>query len=224
MKILILRTSLIICSLTLISRAAQTINFSSLTNSTIVDSTGTPLDSSYVFEFGAFNQTFIPTSSNMALWEANWNVFYSTAYSYNATSGSYFTGTQDVKAVPNYETLFQNLPAYIFVRNSADTEFFLATASSKPEIDPWVFPVLVDDCCSVDESITWSMSDFLSSPAGDTPVWGGQSNLHSGGTYNSSFGPSDLQTHVFVPELSSCLMALLGVGSLAFRRVRSNVG
>lgn len=195
------------------SASSQTLNWSSLTGSQIVDSQGNDLDNTYVFELGAFDVGFIPNPSNMGTWGSSWNVFDTAAYSNNAQDGGYFTGTANLQDVTNYASLFQGLTAYIWIRNTSNTEYFLASASAKPGIAEWKFGALDPDCCANGEVTTWSVSNLGT----DTPVWGSQLDRHSPGVYNGSGGPYDLQTHV-VPEPSASLLALLAGGLCLVRR------
>jgi hypothetical protein len=195
---------------------AQTLNWGSVAFSDLYDSEGDPLDSSYVFELGAFDMGFTPTTENTGDWFANWRVF-DTA-NYNSANGV-FTGTEQVNQVSNYESMFEGLDAYIWVRNgstpSPETEWFLARKSTGP--DAWVFPDLDPGCCPNGEVTQWSMSHL----GAETPVWGNQGGNLGGGEYSVT-GTFDLQTHV-VPEPASSLMALIASAVAAFRRRRSGL-
>ncbi len=187
----------------------QTLNWSSLTGSTINDSQGDPLNNSYVFQLGTFGNNFVPTESNLPQWLANWQVFDTAAYSNNSTDLGFFTGTQNVQDVPQYASLFEGLKAYVFIYDAANTEYFLATTSS----DAWKFPVHDPGCCPTGE-VTWSISDLGT----DTPLWGGQGDKDGPGEHDDP-GPYDIQTHV-VPEMTSSLLSLLGCAIFALRRRR----
>lgn len=191
--------------------SSQTLDWGSLTQSTIVDSQGDPLNTTFLFQLGTFDVGFTPTQSNLGEWATNWRVFDSASYSYDPASLGYFTATEDVQDVTGYASIFQGLQAYLWIRNSADTEYFLANAGS------WTFPLLDSECCPTGAVTQWSVSDLGT----DDPIWGSQLDNHGGGTYDGSGGPYDLQTHV-VPETSSSLFVLLG-GSLALVRRRRRV-
>ncbi len=186
---------------------SQTLNWGSLTNSTIVDSQGTPLDNTFVFEIGAFDPSFTPTQSNIGQWSNHWHAFDAASYAYNPTDLGYFTGTENLQNVSNYSSMFEGLSAFLWVRNSGSTEEFLATTSS------WSFPALDTGCCPTDVT-TWSVSDLVA----DVPIWGGHDDLHGGGNYTAP-GPFDLQTHA-VPEPGSCILTLVGCGILLLHRRR----
>ncbi len=189
---------------------SQTLNWASLTGSTIVDHQGDALNNTFLFQLGSFDVGFVPTQANIGQWTAKWHTFDTAAYSYDATSQtSYFTSTvPNIQDVPAYSSMFEGLQAYIWVQNSSKTEYFLAGASN------WTFPVQDPTCCPNGTPTSWSVSDLGT----DTPIWGGQSDKQGGGTYttNQSY---DLQTHV-VPEPNSFLLALLGGGFALLRRRR----
>ena len=193
---------------------SQTLEWGSAAFSDLSDSEGNELDSSFVFELGAFDVGFDPTAYNVDDWFANWNVF-DTA-SYNAGNGV-FTGTEQVQNVTNYESLFEGLNAYIWVRNDtvsgADTEWFLGRKSTG--LNAWVFPDLDPGCCPNGEVIQWSITAL----GAETPVWGNQTGTPGGGDYPDN-GIYDLQTHA-VPEPASAMLVLLGACVCFFRRRRS---
>jgi hypothetical protein len=193
------------------SALSQTLNWSSLTQSAIADSEGELLDNSFVFQLGAFTAEFVPDESNLEEWVNHWQVFDSADYSYNpGDQTGYFTGTQNLQDVPAYPTMFEGLKAYIWVRNAANTEYFLASAST------WTFPDQDPGCCPTGVT-TWSMSDLGS----DTPIWGGQDIYQGGGDFNAP-GPYDLQTHA-VPEPGPSVLALVACGTfLLIRRRQGN--
>jgi hypothetical protein len=186
---------------------SQTLNWGSLTNSTIVDSQGMPLDEMFVFELGAFDPGFNPSESNIGQWADHWNVFDAASYAYNPTDLGYFTGTTHLQDVPGYTGTFEGLGAFLWVRNNGKTEQFLSSTAS------WTFPTLDPGCCPTAVT-TWSVSDL----ATDTPVWGSHDELHGGGNYFAP-GPFDLQTHA-IPEPGSWVMVLVGCGTLFLHRRR----
>ncbi|MEO5714798.1 MAG: hypothetical protein ABIT37_15060 [Luteolibacter sp.] len=193
---------------------SQTLNWASLTQSEVVDSHGVALDqNTYVFELGAFTSGFTPQESNISLWATYWHVFDTASYTYDQnTSTGYFTGDEKVQNVPGYVGMFQGLSAYLFVRNSTDTEFFLARPG---DTNAWKFPTLDPDCCPNGEVTTWSVSNLTT----DAPIWGTQGGVEGGGI--GIPGNYDLQTYA-VPETSSSLLALIGGGFFLFHRRREN--
>lgn len=193
---------------------SQTLNWASLTGSAIVDSDGGALNNTFVFQLGAFDPDFEPIESNIGEWAANWQVFDTADYAYDVASQTgYFTGTQSLQNVPDYPTMFQGLTAYLWIRNGAHTEYFLASAAAKPGVDPWKFPELDPGCCPTGVT-TWSISDL----GDDSPIWGSQGNEVGGGNFVAS-GPFDIQTHS-VPEPGAWLFLLLVAPLVSLRRRR----
>lgn len=197
------------------SAHSQTLNWASLTGSEIVDSQGAAIDpNTFVFELGAFNQGFVPTATNVGGWVENWHVFDTAMYGYTDENGWQFNATvPNVAAVPAYAEMFQGLEAYIFVRNAAGTEFFLADPVSGAA---WVFPIANTGCCPNGAVATWSLSNL----GPDAPIWGSQNGVSGGGT--GTPGGYDLQTYT-VPEWNSFCLVLLGA-SVALMRRRRAVG
>ena len=193
-----------------VSLHGQTLNWSSLTNSTVADSCGDPLNNSYVFQIGTFATDFIPEEHNLPQWLENWRVFGTAAYSNNPTDLGFFTGTENVQGVSQYSAMFEGMKAYVLIYNAANTEYFLATTSS----GKWTFPVMEPGCCPNGEPLTWSISDL----GNDTPIWGGQLDEDGGGEHEDP-GPYDIQTHA-VPEPASVAMTLAACVMTAWRRRR----
>lgn len=188
---------------------SQTLNWGSLIDSEIVDSTGEELDNTFLFQLGAFEEDFIPDETNIAQWADNWRVFDSTYLGSNGDGTSQFSGTKDVHdhlnsdtpPVNDYPSMFQGLKGYIWIRNTEKGEYFLASASS------WSFPVLDPECCSNGElPIGWSINDVVA------PVWGVLDRDGNGDAYY-------IQTNA-VPEVQSALLAILGGGMVLMRRRR----
>lgn len=187
---------------------AQTLNWSSLTGSSFVDSEGAYLTANFLYQLGTFAQGFTPTEGNIDLWVDNFHVFDTAAYS--SSDGQYFTGTETAQdhsgsgSAPYSDyNLFEGMQAYIMIRNDEKTEFFLASASS------WVFPTMAPGCCANGIVLNWSVSDL----GDDEPIWGSQNDKHGGGDYVDTGIYQDIQTHA-VPEPSALLLA-----SLAFLRL-----
>lgn len=185
--------------------SAATINWGNAFGDLLVDSNGDPLDGSYTFQLGAFDTSFTPTDLNRDQWFANWRVF--DQASFNPTFG-YFTGTAQLQSggtsnstiagVENPSFNFANLNAYIFIFNQesivvGETEWFLARNTS------WVFPPAPPlDCCDT-TVVEFAVSDLI---AGDTPLYGGQSNVTGPGTYTERVDTSVIQTFTF-PETTN---------------------
>ena len=199
-----------------LSAESQTLNWGSLSNSTIVDSQGAPLDplnNTFLFQLVSFDSAFLPSESNISDWSSSARVFASAQYSYNSTDLGYFTNTTNIQDVSDYASMFEGLTAYLMISNAAGTEYFLATTSN----DAWKFPALDPGCCATGTT-TWSVSNLGS----DTPIWGSQGTQHGGGVYDGSGGPYDIQLHA-VPEPSGSLLVLLGINLVLLRRRRKQV-
>ncbi len=187
---------------------SQTLNWSSLTGSEMADSQGEVLEGdTFLFELGAFEEGFVPDESNVGQWVENWRIFDMADYQYDELQVSaYFTGTANVQDVSQYTEMFEGLKAYIFIRDTSSSEFFLASSVS------WVFPDADPGCCPNGEVTTWSVSQL------GTPVWGGLMDERGGGDYSAQ-GPFDIQTHG-VPEPGPAVLFLLGCASLMLQRRR----
>jgi hypothetical protein len=199
-----------------LSSHSQTLDWGSLTNSTIVDSQGIPLDplnNAFIFQLVSFDMSFTPSQSNIGDWSSSARVFASAQYSYNSTDLGYFTDTQNIQDVANYTTLFEGFTAYLMIRNAAGTEFFLATTSD----GSWRFPTNDTGCCPTGTT-TWSVSNLGT----DTPIWGSQGTSHGGGDYDGSGGPYDIQLHT-IPEMSTTLIVIFGGCLALLHRQRKQV-
>ncbi|MES2658523.1 MAG: hypothetical protein V4689_07890 [Verrucomicrobiota bacterium] len=215
MKLPLAKLCCLIFALSAAVAHSQTLNWASFSESTIVNSQGDPLDSTFVFELGAFSDGFVPDESNIGSWDIHWQVFDTTDYSYDPINLGYFTGTADVQNVPGYTSMFEGLKAYIWIHNTTETEHFLASTSS----DKWRFPTLVPGCCPNGEGPTWSVGDLNN----DDPIWGSQTGNSGGGDLGvpgPPGSPFDIQTHA-IPETGSSLLALIGLGMAIVRRRRT---
>lgn len=146
---------------------SQTIEWGSEVFSNFQQSNGDPLDSSFVFELGAFDNAFSPTPANANDWFANWQVF--DVADFNPIT-NYFTSTVDMNPTggstspdgnPSFD--FQGLQAYMWIRNedipSPTAEWFLAA-------DPtWIYPTALDDCCNNQPPLQWVINSVT--PPGD---------------------------------------------------------
>lgn len=194
------------------SANSQTLNWGSLTESEIVDSNGATLDNLenvFLFQLGAFEEDFIPDETNVSQWLANWKVFDSASLTNEGDGKYHFLDSRTVEDYNDtesgdYSSAFEGLKGYIWVRNTANTEYFLASASE------WTFPT-VQECCPTGIH-SWSLGDAI------VPVWGSIGDNHGGGEYSSP-GPYDIQTHA-VPEAGSTLLALVACGMTLLRRRR----
>lgn len=196
---------------------AQTLDWGNDVFGDVVDSTGAALDNSFIFELGAFDEGFEPSEYNVVDWIEHWNVFDRAGFN---ESAGYFASS--VQMLPdgssNSEHLtegsgsFEGLHAYIFVRNGdlpvPLTEWLLVRATA------WVFPD-ADECCPDRLSIEWSLSDV------DVTAVFGSVDGDPGPGVVSVPGVHDLQTHTFVPEPGTALLAALGLLVAISRRKRN---
>lgn len=191
-------------------------------SSKLSDSTGNPLDETFVFELGSFDNGFSPTVSNTAEWATNWKVFDAASYSegtYDPVTG-YVTDTADMNPSgfsnsPQSSSAtfsFAGLQGYLWVKNSNSpvqgTEWALVRAGS------WTFPAADPECCPSALPVKWSVSDLTN----EVPVFGGQGGIEGGGERSVLSPSSYIQTYTFVPEPSATL--LLGIGALLLTRRR----
>ena len=70
---------LALCAVSKLS-AQTTISWNSDANAVTLTSSGSAMDGDFRFEIGVFSGSFVPTSSNMASWAANWNPAQRTSY------------------------------------------------------------------------------------------------------------------------------------------------
>lgn len=219
---------------------ALQLNWGSPGGTWVVDSDGAEVTGDFVFELGAFPLGFDPDNTEPDLWVANWMLF--DAATYNPILGL-FTSEVNISnevtsssTVPNVSTeSFSGLTAYLWIRNSNEpipgSEWLLVRA------DNWTFPTVGGDCCETG-LLEWSISDL---DTGDVPNWGWQNDdkttdgvqgpgefSQSGSDARSSNSfpsgspafPPTLQTHTFVPEPSTALLAAIAGLGLAVRRKR----
>jgi hypothetical protein len=198
---------------------AQTLDWGNDVFGDVVDSNGAALDPTFIFELGAFDAGFTPDSTNVANWVGHWNVFdraqFNAALGYFASSVNMLpNGSSDSLYVSPDLGSFEGLNAYLFVRNNdltgPETEWLLVRATD------WIFPV-ADDCCPGALSAEWSLSDVDDET--ETPLYGSVDGITGPGVVDVP-GVHDLQTHTFVPEPATALLAFLGLLATAVRRRR----
>jgi hypothetical protein len=191
-------------------------------NSTMVDSNGIMLSSSYAFELGTFATLFVPTASNTADWAANWKRFDLAAdpvlNSWDAPHAA-FTGSQTlVPTAPGAPTGTSSSPysspAHIFTEGD---QLYVWAYNTKT-IAPGAEWALVTDTNATNNTFngttTWTVpttSQDFSMVDADTIILGGLYNTRGPGGYTATPGVFSLQTSA-VPEPGS----LLAIASLGF--------
>lgn len=186
-----------------------------------IQSTGVDIYDTFTFEIGTFG-SFVPDDTNTELWAANWTVLDSATYN---PAVDFFSASFDLDAdggMPGNvisSSTGESVPigdqVYIWVYNwdtpGFGTEWALLTDSDGLNGDDWTVPAAGDQSTPNAE---WRVS------TADNAVFGGINNVRGPGTYTSTPPLFDLQTATFVPEPSSALLVVTGLGLLGARRRR----
>lgn len=216
---------------------ASTINWGSLFNDELYTSTGAVLDGTFSFEIGSFG-SFIPTTSNMDQWAANWKVFDRV---FDPTPGDpndgdpegwniplqFFVGSADHNALAGSDSpdanpldvFNQNEIGYMWIYNSKDnvptSEWaLLGNFNSAGDTgNLWQFPNPADPPGTAYE---WKLADA------DTAVIGGVNGVQGPGEYTATPGSFSLQTAVVPEPGSAALILLAGVVPFMGRRRARN--
>lgn len=195
----------------------ETINWGDAYLDVLRDSYGNPLDNSYYFQLGFFENAFIPSEGNTSGWNSHWKVF--DQASFDPATG-YFTSTSQIRAdgtsTSSYAELglnFAGQQAFVWARNTADTEWFLSTNAT------WVFPPAVNNCCDNTLPVEWAISDLDS--GNSVPVWGRQGDEIGSGSYTVTDNYT-LQTYTVVPEPSSVILLPFAASVMLLRRRRTS--
>lgn len=193
------------------------------------DSTGTQLDSAFVFEVGTFDTTggWTPTSSNMSEWAGRWMLFdrATVGAGWNANDQALdntvehtITGGSNSPEANPAHSFSQGSQAYLWVYNTQSivtgAEWALVCDSdvlSNVFPGAWVFP---DPAEQGGESYDWQTRDL------DTAIFGGVNGVQGDGSYSVNPGTFTIQTHV-VPEPGSALMLFTAGALLLLRRRHS---
>jgi hypothetical protein len=200
--------------------ADETINWGSPVWSDLVNSSGVALDASFTFQLGTFATGFVPTSSNVGLWAANWKVFdqavFNPSLGYYSGSANILTGGGGSSTYASTHD-FRGQTAYVWGFNTqtyggSGMEWFWGGAST------WQFPATVNPGTPSTTPMEWSLSDLTS---GDIPLYGAQGGAVGDG-YASAPGTHDLQTYSIpsvIPEAPvGGVGIVLAIGTLLRRR------
>lgn len=203
------------------SAKAITVNWGDSFGGVDIQSSGVDLDATFTFEIGTFG-FFVPDETNANLWAANWTVLDSATYN---VAVDFFSSSFQLDAdggVPGNvissstgESVTIGDQAYIWVYNTSTpgfgSEWALLTDSDGLNGDDWGIPGAGDQSTP---PVDWRVSTVT------TPVFGGANNVRGQGSYPSAPPVFDLQTATFVPEPSSALLVVAGLGLLGSRRRR----
>ena len=206
--------------------------------STLLQSDGSALDSSFNFEIGYFSNIggnpltpFIPTSTNLGDWSTYWvpwDVTNTTLGQYNPAIGyvtrtSTFNGTSTSNVSSLYGqtyTIPDNAQGYLWVYDSKavnpNSEWALITnLPSDLSTDPdWRFPAASDALTPSPGTLDWRYY------TAGTAILGGFSDTQGPGTYTSSPTAFALQTSA-VPEPGSALLVMMTGFALQIVRRRN---
>jgi len=208
---------------------ARDVTWSSSVFDDLYNSYGDPLDSSFLFEVGIFDNGFVPTTSNFTDWDANWLVFdqVSDGAGWNPLFQA-FSGAATVESDGSSSSIFAtpgavfpaNSQVYLWVYNSKDialtSEWALVTdfvAAGVPDVgDRWRVPAHSSDPLAF--PISWNLLEA------DTALFGAVSGSEGAGSVPNPQVALSLQTYQ-VPEPGGVLLiACAGLLTL-FRRFRN---
>lgn len=212
---------------------ARTVFWGGPTEAVLYQSDGvTPVDDSFSFLLGSFEDGFNPLTNSLNTWESNFHIFDQTTYNettqfFSSSANMLDTGLSDgVNADPTFD--FRSKRLYLWVFNSSyfnpleptTTESALFTG------DTWVLPAEGSCGCGEDNlPLNFYVSNMTEAIIGNVdPDYDGSGTPIIGplGSATPPAGVYDFQTHSFtmVPEPSVSLLGVLGVIGLALRRKR----
>ncbi len=209
------------------SSHADTINWGDSVGNTVLFSAGAPLNDSVVFQLGTFG-SFVPTTSNMDQWSANWHVFDQavapSTSGWNSSEG-FFSSTATVNSDGTSSSglspysFQQGEQAYIWAFSPDQSlanggEWALVTNDAATDTNPannWLMPSATDQ--------TVLPLDWRIDGATDV-IFGGLNSVQGPGDHNSNPVTFDLQLHAVVPEPGSALFLGVAAVTLQLRRRR----
>jgi hypothetical protein len=213
------------------SLQARRITWSNELFDSLYDSQGVPIDATFTFELGTFINGFVPTSSNLSLWEQNWIAFDATTLDTSELfpgSGprNLFGSEADITAGGGSSSPFAtpggvfpvNSLAYLWVYDSKAVTFTsewalvtdLVTATNLE--NNWRFPAPGTD---TDLPLSWNLVDA------DTAIFGAVQSGASQGGGNVSVEPSQFSLQTYqVPEPGGAVLVASAGILLLLRRSR----
>ena len=174
---------------------AQTLGCSGLMGSQIVGSQGDSLENTFMFELGAIELRLSPDISNAGGRQSKWPGFQTAIY----------PGDDHLQEMRNHPLLFEGMTAFMWLRNSENSDDFLADATNKLKFTPLTFQVYDSGYCANGPTAAWSLSVLVA----ENPVRVPRFYTRGAKMYDGSSGPYDIQTHV-VPEPGIAMMSCLG--------------
>jgi hypothetical protein len=187
------------------------VSWSSGFNQTFIDSHGNPLDSLFAFELGTFSSGFVPTSSNLDQWAANWQLlsradttnthwvpddpifgaFYDNGFSFNSSG--------QVNGLAGSDVFVTGEQAYVWVFSNNEWALVTDNSPGVDENDIWRLPNPADISGF---PLNWELQNA------DTAVFG---------AVNPVSNAFRLQTAV-IPEPGTSLLVLMIGGLLQLTR------
>ena len=203
------------------SAEAITVNWGDTFFGSDIQSDGTDLDATFTFQIGTFG-SFVPIEANAAMWSANWTVLDNATYDvgFDRFQSSFQLATDggipgNVISSSTGESVAIGEQVYIWVYDTDvygfGSEWALITDADALNGDDWTVPDAGDQSAG---PLDWRVS------LATTPIFGGANDVRGEGTFTSVPPAFDLQTATYVPEPSSALLVLAGLGLFGGRRRR----
>ena len=222
----------LLCALSAVE--ARTVFWGGPTDAVLYQSDGvTPVDSTFTFLLGAFNDGFDPLSSALPTWATNFRTFDQAYYNdttnfFSSSANMLDTGLSDgVNADATFDFREKQLYLWVFNSNSFNPLVPTTTESALFTGTSWVMPPEGNCGCGEDNlPLNFYVSNMTSAIIGNVdPDYDGIGSPIDGplGEFTRPTGAYDFQTHSFtiVPEPSVSLLGALGVLGLVLRRRRA---